>query len=86
MFFWNLLGYPLWRKRYRTNRQTVQVKILYVDCDLCISVDQGLDQPFTVDTKSPAWVARTEQLKRKWKKNEIANASHQESICKNTQK
>lgn len=65
---WNLLGYPLWRKRYRTNRQTVQVKILYVDCDLCVSVDQGLDQPFTVYTKSPAWVARTEQLKRKWKK------------------
>ena len=65
---WNLLGYPLWRKRYRTNRQTLQAKILYVDCDLCVSVDQGLDQPFTVYTKSPAWVARTEQLKRRWKK------------------
>ena len=65
---WNLLGYPFWRRRYRTNRQTLQSMILYADCDLCVSVDRGLEEPFTVYTKSPAWVARTEQLKRRWKK------------------
>ena len=65
---WKLMGYPIWRRRYRSNRQTLQSTILYVDCDLCVSVDQGMDQPFTVFTKSPAWAARTEQLKRKWKK------------------
>lgn len=42
--------------------------ILYADCDLCVSVDKGLDEPFTVYTKSPPWVARTEQLKHRWKK------------------
>jgi hypothetical protein len=65
---WNLLGYPSWRRRYRTNRQTLQAMILYADCDLCVSVDKGLDEPLTVYTKSPPWVARTEQLKRRWKK------------------
>lgn len=65
---WKLLGYPFWIRRYRTNRQTMQAIILYADCDVCVSVDKGLDEPFTVYTKSPAWVARTEQLKRRWKK------------------
>jgi hypothetical protein len=65
---WKLLGYPMWQRRYRTNRQTLRARILYIDCDLCVSVDQSLDEPFTVYTKSRAWVARTEQLKRQWKK------------------
>jgi hypothetical protein len=65
---WKFLGYPIWQRRYRTNRQTIRARILYIDCDLCVSVDQSLDEPFTVYTKSRAWVARTEQLKRQWKK------------------
>lgn len=76
---WKVFGYPLWVRRYRTvmssqlQQTTMQVQILYLDSDLCISVnhpmgggsnDKDNQQPFTVYTKSPAWVARTETMKR----------------------
>jgi hypothetical protein len=79
-----IFGYPLWVKRYRTvmasqlQQTTIQVQILYLDSDLCITVNQPVaagksgsrdnQQPFTVYTKSPAWVARTQQMKRKFRR------------------
>eukprot|EP00545_Synedropsis_sp_CCMP1620_P011397 CAMPEP_0119008434 /NCGR_PEP_ID=MMETSP1176-20130426/3687_1 /TAXON_ID=265551 /ORGANISM="Synedropsis recta cf, Strain CCMP1620" /LENGTH=625 /DNA_ID=CAMNT_0006960761 /DNA_START=54 /DNA_END=1927 /DNA_ORIENTATION=- len=81
---WKLFGYPLWVRRYRTvmasqlQQTTLQVQILYLDSDLCISINlpTGSDgtvqenhaQPFTVYTKSPAWIARTEKMKRQFRK------------------
>lgn len=65
---WKFCNWPLLRKRYRTMQATSQVKILYVDTDLCITASSSLEEPFTVYTKSPEWVARTQQLKRRWKK------------------
>jgi len=72
---WKLFGrFPLWRSQYNNNNkippteEKMNLKILYVDSDLCISTTNGnMDSPFTIYTRSDAWTARTQRLKRKWR-------------------
>lgn len=47
------------------SRKVQVVQILYIDSDLLISCDQGLDRPYSVYTKSPEWTARAQRVKRK---------------------
>lgn len=66
---WNLFGVPVWCRRYIANTiNPVDLKILYVDSDICISVENNMNQPFTIYTKSSAWTTRVQQLRRKWKR------------------
>mmetsp|Transcript_18843 Transcript_18843/g.27862 ORF Transcript_18843/g.27862 Transcript_18843/m.27862 type:complete len:523 (+) Transcript_18843:126-1694(+) len=66
---WNLFGIPFWsRQSIDDASNPVDLKILYVDSDICISVEQNMNQPFTIYTRSDAWITRAQQLKRKWRK------------------
>ena len=63
---WNTCGRPLAQKQYKPQSRKVQaIQILYIDSDLLISAEQGMDRPYTVYTKSPEWTARAQRVKRK---------------------
>jgi len=69
---WKLVGrFPLWRTRYNKMTPTeimgTNLKILYVDSDLCISTEENMDNPFTIYTRSDAWNIRTQKLNGRWK-------------------
>jgi hypothetical protein len=63
---WNVFGKRLLCRQYPPQSRKIQaVQILYVDSDLLISAEQGLDKPYTIYTKSPEWTARAQRIKRK---------------------
>jgi hypothetical protein len=63
---WNVVGKTLLSRQYQPQSRKIQaVQILYVDSDLLISAEQGLDKPYTIYTKSPEWTARAQRIKRK---------------------
>ena len=63
---WNACGRPLAQKQYKPQSRNIQaIQILYIDSDLLISAEQGMDRPYTVYTKSPEWTARAQRVKRK---------------------
>jgi hypothetical protein len=60
---------PVVKRSYLPFQRMPQVvKILYMDTDLCISTHPSLQEPLFVYTNSPAWVARTQQVKRRVQK------------------
>lgn len=58
-----LFGKRLFEKEFQ--EEPVDLRILYVDSDLCISASNDLEvSPFSVYTKSDAWVGRSQRRKR----------------------
>jgi hypothetical protein len=59
----SLFGKRLFQKKFQ--EEPINLRILYVDSDLCISASSDLAvSPFSVYTKSDAWVGRSQRRKR----------------------
>jgi len=63
---WSLFGKCIREKKSQEPSQRMEdLRILYVDNDLCLSASDDLEKsPFHVYTKSKAWVGRKQRMKR----------------------